>query len=260
VIKHIPNFQELVATPFTGGVNALCLERNLAGDFGGIATALLGASRGQRTDDREQPDDGAIMAVGEERLKRLELSTKGKEAVAVLLEDMRLLRELGRDPVLNLISGYPRDEEAAVVATDVFSWHADRILLGADASASPDLSAIASATAEALAKGDTWLCTYYGSPSEGLRNEDAIRKVDVPEIRAALLKEFGGKDDREFTEWLGENCYDLHYAPKPGAVPYSFGIGNLWRIAVDWPGSPVPPCVHRAPATVVNEPRLLLIC
>src|SRR5207253_966457 len=102
--------------------------------------------------------------------------------------------------------------------------------------------------------------TYYGTPSEGLRNEDAIRKVDVPEIRAQLLELYHQSNDAPsqvsglrfqvsaFEAWLAENCYDLHYAPKPGAQPYSFGVGNLWRIAVEWPGSEVLPCVHRAPA------------
>lgn len=224
VIQHVANFQELVATPFIGGVNALCLPRSLTGDFGAVVRAI----------DSREP----ITVLDEARLKGLRLEARGNEAVAAMLEDMRVLRELGRDPVLNLITSYPRDEDAAVVPTDVFSFHAD------------------SAPIEA----DTWLCTYHGSPSEGLLNADVIRKVDDPATRAALLKEFEGPDNEDFRVWLNENCYDLHYAPKPGVQPYSFGIGNLWRIAVDWPGSPVPPCVHRAPATIAGEPRLLLIC
>ena len=122
--------------------------------------------------------------------------------------------------------------------TDVFSFHAD------------------SATVEA----DTYLCTYHGSPSEGLRNDEAQRRVDIPATRAELLKRFGGNDDDAFREYLKENCYDLHYAPIPSARPFSFGLGNLWRIATDYPGCPVPPCIHRAPATLPGEsPRLLLI-
>jgi hypothetical protein len=67
-------------------------------------------------------------------------------------------------------------------------------------------------------------------------------------------------DDAEFREALREHCFDLHYLPMPKAQPYSFGVGNLWRIAVDWPGSLVPPCIHRAPETLPGEPpRLLLI-
>ncbi|HUR46218.1 MAG TPA: hypothetical protein VMZ27_10115, partial [Candidatus Saccharimonadales bacterium] len=64
----------------------------------------------------------------------------------------------------------------------------------------------------------------------------------------------------DFREYLKENCYDLHYAPIPTARPFSFGLGNLWRIAVDYPCSPVPPCLHRAPETLPGQPpRLLLI-
>lgn len=130
---------------------------------------------------------------------------------------------------------YPRDEDGGPVPTDVLSWHVD------------------SAPVEA----DTWLCTYHGAPSEGLLNEHALRKVEDPKIRAQLLNLYGGADDPSFSDWVTENHYDLHYAPKPGAQPYSFGQFNLWRATCDWPGSPVPPCVHRAPVT--DTPRLLLI-
>lgn len=47
---------------------------------------------------------------------------------------------------------------------------------------------------------------------------------------------------------------------KTADVPSYFGIGNLWRIAVDHPESPVPSCIHRAPANLRGgRPRLLLI-
>ena len=87
----------------------------------------------------------------------------------------------------------------------------------------------------------------------------AARKVDQLEIRAALLKEYGGADDSGFAEFLHEHSYDSHYAPKPGASPYPFGTFALWRIATRWPGSPVPPCIHRAPENHPGSPRLLLI-
>src|SRR6185369_11174726 len=149
-----------------------------------------------------------------------------------------LLREHNLDPVLNCIHGYPHDENPGPVSTDVFSFHAD------------------SATVET----DTYLCTYHGPASEGLRNDEAQRRVDVPATRAELLKLFGGDDNDAFREYLNEHCYDLHYAPVASAQPFSFGLGNLWRIAVDYPGSPVPPCIHRAPATFPGQPpRLLLI-
>jgi hypothetical protein len=124
------------------------------------------------------------------------------------------------------------------VSTDVYSFHAD------------------SATAPA----DTYLCSYTEAASEGLRNEDALQRIHIPETRAALLRGFGGEDNEAFREYLAENCYDLHYAPTPNAQPFAFGLGNLWRIAVDYPGSPVPPCIHRAPITRPGRPpRLLLI-
>lgn len=223
-IKVVSSFLELVVTPFANGVNALCWPRTLPGDFAEVIE-LLGAGEG-------------ITTLDEARIQSLPVSAAGRAAIGILLEDQRLLREHDRDPVLNCIHGYVRDGNPGPVPTDVFSFHAD------------------SAPVEA----DTWLCTYHGPASEGLRNDEAQRRVDVPETRAELLKLFGGKDDDDFREYLSENCYDLHYAAVARARPFSFGVGNLWRIAVDWPGSPVPPCIHRAPETRPGQPpRLLLI-
>ena len=181
-----------------------------------------------------------IVTIDEARLAALEVSAAGRAAIEILQEDLRRLREVERDPVLNCVHRYPRDEAPGPVRTDVFSWHAD------------------SAPVEA----DTWLCTYHGGPSEGLPNEEAQRRVDIPEVRTQLLELLQMKeDDPEFRDALREHCFDLHYAPLPGARPYSFGVGNLWRIAVDWPGSPVLPCIHRAPEVLPGQPpRLLLIC
>ena len=223
-IKAVHSFAELITTRFQDGVNALCWVRTLPGGFGEIVE-LLGAGEG-------------IVTLEEARLRALPVSPAGRVAVDFLLEDQRLLRAHELDPVLNCIHGYPRDEEPGPVPTDVFSFHAD----------------------SAPVETDTWLCTYHGPASEGLRNGEALRRVDLPEIRAELLKGYGGEDDGDFCEYLNENCYDLHYAGLPQARPFSFGLGNLWRIAVDYPGSPVPPCIHRAPETLPGEPpRLLLI-
>jgi len=223
-IKVVKSFHELVTTPFVSGVNALCWPRTLAGDFGEVVEQL-GVSEG-------------ITTLDDARLASLPVSAAGRAAIDVLLEDQRLLRALGLSPVLDCINAYLRDENPGPVRTDVFSFHAD------------------SATAET----DTWLCTYHGPASEGLRNDEAQRRVDIPETRADILQCFGGGDDDDFLEYLSEHCYDLHYAPVPQARPFSFGVGNLWRIAVDWPGSPVPPCIHRAPETLPGQPpRLLLI-
>ena len=223
-IKLVNSFHELVTTRFADGVNALCWQRQLPGDFGEVV-AQLGGGEG-------------IDVLDEARLLALPLGVAGKAAVAILLEDQRRLREHHLDPVLNCIHGYPRDEVSGPVATDVFSFHAD------------------SATVEA----DTWLCTYHGASSEGLRNDEAQKRVNMPATRTALLRQFGGEDNEEFREYLNENCYDLHYAPMPHSWPFSFGLGNLWRIALDYPGCAVPPCIHRAPATLPGQlPRLLLI-
>lgn len=210
-VRQVGSFAELAATPFSSGVNALCWARRLPGDFRAIVEQLDSASD--------------LTALDEARLRGLLLSEAGRVAVGVLLADLQLLRDHELDPVLNCIRAYPEDDDAGPVKTDVFSFHADSAPVAAD----------------------TWLCTYHGAPSEGLPNEEAIRKVDLPEIRRELLARYDGSDNDDFREWLRDHCYDLHYAPRPGAQPYSFGQFNLWRIAVDYPGSPCPPCVHRAP-------------
>jgi hypothetical protein len=223
-VRRVESFHELLTTPFENGVNALCWPRVLPGDFGEVV-ALLGAGEG-------------IITLDDARLDSLPVGAAGRTAIEFLLEDQRLLRAHDRDPSLNCIHGYPRDEDAGPVRTDVFSFHAD----------------------SAPVETDTWLCTYHGPASEGLRNEEARRRVDIPATRAELLKLFGGEDGGDFRKYLAENSCDLHYAAVPHARPFSFGLGNLWRIAVDWPGSPVPPCIHRAPETLPGQPpRLLLI-
>ncbi|MGH3632261.1 MAG: hypothetical protein ACRDRL_33090 [Sciscionella sp.] len=225
-IKTVHSFAELVATPFAQGVNALCWPRTLLGDFGEVVEKL-GAGEG-------------VVTIEDRELLQLALSPSGRMAVNALREDLRGLREQERDPVLNCIYNYRRDEGPGPVRTDVFSFHVD------------------SAPVEA----DTWLCTYFGPASEGLRNEDARRKVEITETREKLRAYLGAEaDDDAFRAALHEHCYDLHYAAVAGARPYSFGVGQLWRIAVQWPGSAVPPCIHRAPVTAPGDPaRLLLIC
>jgi hypothetical protein len=223
-LKIVHSFDELVATPFADGVNALCWQRTLAGDFAEVVVQL-GVTTG-------------ILTLDEARLRALTLSAAGQAAVDYLLADQQLLRAHGLAPTLDCIAAYPRDEDPVVVPTDVYSFHADRAPIPAA----------------------TWLCTYHGASSEGVPNEDAQRRVDVPETRAALLRAFGGADDSDFDSFLSENSYDLHYVALPHARPYSFGVGNLWRIAVDYPESPVPPCIHRAPENLPGQPpRLLLI-
>ncbi|MFN0077800.1 MAG: hypothetical protein ACKVY0_15190 [Prosthecobacter sp.] len=222
-VSVVGSFAELIATPFSDGVNALCWPRTLVGDFAEVV-ARLGLGQGITTLDAGM-------------LRALPLSAAGKAAVEAMLADHHLLTEQGLEPVLNGINGYVQPEETGPVRTDVCSFHVD------------------SATAEV----DTWLCTYHGASSEGLPNEQAIRRVDVPGTRALLLKVYGGADDEGFHEWMNDHYYDLHYAPLPDAKPYSFGIGCLWRVATLHDGCPVPPCIHRAPDPVRGQQRLLLI-
>lgn len=223
-VKVVGSFDELAATPFAGGVNALCWPRMLPGNFREVVVQL-GLGEG-------------IATLDEARLRSLSLTAAGQAAVEILVEDLQRLRALGLAPTLDCIQGYPRDEEPGPVPLDVYSFHAD----------------------SATVATDTWLCSYTEAASEGLRNEEAQRCVDLPATRAELLACFGGPDNADFIEYLSENCYDLHYAAEPQAQPFSFGLGNLWRIAVAYPDSPVPPCIHRAPETLPGQPpRLLLI-
>ncbi|HZZ20612.1 MAG TPA: hypothetical protein VFE25_14650 [Opitutaceae bacterium] len=224
MIRTVTSFEALVGTPFADGVNALCWQRSLPWDFTEVL-AHLGPGEG-------------IVPLDEERLQSLSVGNGGRAAIDGMLADLRALRERGLAPELNCIHGYPRDDKSDSLPTDVYSFHAD------------------SAPVEA----DTWLCTYHGAPSEGLLNAEARRRTEVPSVRAELLHRFGGADGEAFADHLQEACHDLHYLPLPDARPYSFGVGHLWRIAIDYPGSPVPPCIHRAPITLPGDPpRLLLI-
>lgn len=222
-VRRVGSFEALRTTPFADGVNALCLERALPGDYAEVI-AKLGPGEG-------------IVTLEDERLRALVLTSAGRLAADAMLADQELLRRHDLAPSLNCVYDCVRAPDAGTVPTDVTSFHVD----------------------SAPVEVDTWLCTYHGACSEGLRDEDALLKVSIPGIRTRLLKEYGGADDAGFAEFLHEHSYDSHYAPKPGATPYPFGTFALWRIATRWPGSPVPPCVHRAPENHPGSPRLLLI-
>lgn len=225
-VRYVHSFAELVETPFSGVVNALCWRRTLPGDF-----AELVAHLGPAGDEPVRELDPAW-------LQALPLSASGDLARAAMLADHRRLDECGLAPALNCVHDYPRDARDAPIATDVFSFHVDR----------------------APCETATWLCTYHGPASEGLVNEEAQRLVDLPALRARLLAIHGGQDDAAFAEFLSERSYDLHYAALAHARPYSFGIGNLWRLATLYPGCPVAPSIHRAPTPGPGDPpRLLLI-
>jgi hypothetical protein len=220
-IHHVSNFHDLVSTSFSGNVNALCWSRKLVGDFFEIIRKIERAEN--------------ITLVQEEDLRALQLSSDGQLAREILLNDLALLTNHGADPVINVIQNYDRDETSAFFPTDVYSFHVDR---------SPIPS-------------NTFLCTYYGDASDILPNSEATQKIMIPEIREELMKYYLGKEE-DFETFLVENFFDLHYQINPNAQPINLGLGNLWKLAIDFPGQKVLPCVHRAPKE--NSKRLMLIC
>jgi len=222
-IHCVTNFEDLVSTPFHGAMNAICWSRKLTGDFSEIVNMIALHEN--------------IAELDEAGLRELQLSEQGQLAREVLLNDLKLLKAHGAAPILNLVRCYERDDAWPFFPTDVYSFHADR---------SP-------------VPTDTFLCTYYGEPSEILPNAQAQQKVLVPGIRDELKKIYRGPTEG-FESFLSEHFFDLHYQAKPGAKPVSLGVGHLWRLAIDHPGSPVPPCVHRAPKEKAGQSRLLLIC
>ena len=223
-VRYVKSIEELVSTPMSDGINALCWERLLEGDFAEVIRHLS-AERGITTLDCEQ-------------LLALPVSAEGEKAIDFMLRDQEMLESYGLAPELDCINGYIGHENQGPMRTDVCSFHVDR----------------------ATDVADTYLCTYAGASSIGVFNEDVIPRSQVPAVRAALLADFGGADDDDFLEYLTDHFYDLHYEPLPDARTYSFGVGHLWRIAIDYPGNPVPPCIHRAPDPIEGQPpRLILI-
>jgi hypothetical protein len=222
-IHCVTNFQDLVSTPFTGEMNAICWTRELTGDFSEIVKKIASGEN--------------ITTIEEEELLALQLSEQGQLAREILLNDFRLLKAHGASPVLNVIKYYDRDNDYPFFPTDVYSFHVDRSPIPTD----------------------TFLCTYYGDSSEILPNSQGLQKVLIPEIREELRKLYNGADE-DFESFLSEHFFDLHYQAKPNAHPTSLGLGNLWRLAVDHPESKVPPCLHRAPEEKSGLYRLLMIC
>ena len=222
-ILCVTNFQDLISTPFHGEINAICWTRELPGDFSEIVKKI-------KLDEN-------IATIEQEELRELQLSEQGQLAREILLDDLKLLKAHGASPILNVIKHYDRDEADSFFPTDVYSFHVDRSPIPTD----------------------TFLCTYYGEPSEILPNSQGKKKVLILEIREELKKQYGGADEG-FESFLQENFFDLHYQAKPGSRAISLGIGHLWRIAVEHPESLVSPCIHRAPMEKPGQARLLLIC
>ena len=136
-IQYVTNFQDLVSTPFQGEINAICWTRKLTGDFSEIVKKVALNEN--------------ITVIDEEELRELQLSEQGQLAREILLNDLELLKAHGASPILNVIKCYERDDAYPFFPTDVYSFHVDR---------SP-------------VPTDTFLCTYYGEPSEILSNAQA---------------------------------------------------------------------------------------
>lgn len=222
-ILRVTNFRDLVMTSFAGETNAICWERNLKGNFREIVEKVEVAEN--------------MSVLKEAELRELQLSEAGQLARETLLQDLKRMEAQGASPVLNVIRHYDRDDSYPFFPTDVYSFHVDR---------SP-------------APVDTYLCTYYGAASDILPNAQAKQKVLIPEIREELKKLYDGPEEG-FEAFLMEYFFDLHYQAVPGAQPINLGLGHLWRLAIDHPGSKVLPCVHRAPKENSGEPRLMMIC
>jgi len=222
-IHSVTNFNDLVSTPFSGEMNAICWNRELRGDFLEIINKV--------------ELSGNITVLSPEELLELQLSEQGQLARELLLNDLSLLKAHGAAPTLNVIQYYERDDSYPFFPTDVYSFHVDRSPIPTN----------------------TILCTYYGASSDILPNSQAQQKIFVPEIREELKKQFKGTDE-EFESYLMDNFFDLHYQEKPDAQLINLGLGNLWRLEVDHPESQVLPCIHRAPKENTGENRLLLIC
>jgi len=222
-IHCVSNFEDLVSTPFNGEINAICWTRKLIGDFSEIV--------------KKVELNGNITTIEQEELRSLVLSDQGQLAREILLNDWSLLEAHGASPILNVISHYDRDETYPFFPTDVYSFHVDRSPIPTD----------------------TFLCTYHGDSSEILPNAQGVQKILIPEIRDELKKNHHGAEE-DFETFLSEHFFDLHYQAIPGAHPITLGLGHLWRLAIDHPGSQVLPCLHRAPVEKSGQPRLLLIC
>lgn len=222
-IQNVSTISELIETPFQGVTNALCLDRELEGDFEELVQKL------------HLKEDITEVSIAD--LEQLELTAAGAKARQHIIQDLNHLHQAGARPTLNLLKAYERDDTLDYIATDVYSFHVDRSPIPTH----------------------TYLCTYFGATSAVLANDQAIQKIQIPEIRTKLFQLHDGPQET-FESFLTDFFFDLHYQPLSGATPTNMKLGQLWRLAVDHPQQKVLPCIHRAPIEHPGQLRLLLIC
>lgn len=231
--RAVASVDALVDAAFGDGVNAYVCARDVDGDFAGLAARCAAAD----PDFDADRDDAGVVTLSPDALCARAASLAQARAAELVCSDWERLAALGKDPVINVIARYPRDTRGLPIAVDVHSFHADR----------------------APIETDTWLCTYAGAPSEGVDNDAATAILDDDAVRAAVRAAAGDVDDDAFAAFVADNSFDLHHRVRDPAGVFSFGQHALWKIAVQWPGAPVPPCLHRAPLPD-GALRLLLIC
>src|SRR5215204_5685027 len=81
-IKRVENFDQLISTPFADGINALCSERKLSGDFAELVTRL----------DADGGLELGITPLEPERLEEIarspNFSAAGRIAIQAMLTDL----------------------------------------------------------------------------------------------------------------------------------------------------------------------------
>lgn len=105
------------------------------------------------------------------------------------------------------------------------------------------------------------LIPYTAPTTEGIAPEDCIRFVDIPKFQQDLIGRYGQDkvDPAELAALYKQGIAEIRL-PLPGAVPYSFSAGDVFRHAVQENMAGVTPHLHRAPPMPKGaKPRLLLV-
>ena len=218
----------------SGKTNVILHRRKLRGDFNALAAHLAGNKK--VTIDRSLRREDVVKA-------EKELKGKAKKAAQEILADIDMLaREGYHSTKLRLIGdeGYRMDH-------------------GYDLKKGSGVSLFHFDGGQPL-KGRV-LTAYAGATTQGIAPEDCIRFVDIPKFQQDLIGRFGQDhvDPKELAALMKRSIADIRL-PKPGAIPYAFSVGDIFRHAVRDNKAGVTPHLHRAPPmTTGAKPRLLLV-